>query len=208
MKAYLCPMYDRGMEGFLGCMAEFAEFASQKDKERSLEEPLQLPYPVRGDRVGNLSIRLSMVRERCRASDVEGIARVTGDFSIIRQEDRSSMARQVFPCQLFMGSWTARVMLRLEGLSVESLSTSAPAALSSRTSGQQTHSPGLAHAQDGSGPLDPVALDCQKSKQRRCDVGIRCWAQNKEAKWTAALKLMLADLAVLQTWTIEHLERV
>lgn len=91
VKAYLCPAYDRGMEGFLACVSEFAEYAAQRDaevaraaavggagggqdageeasgapgaSESGMQGPLELPYPIRGDRVGGMSVRLSMNKE-------------------------------------------------------------------------------------------------------------------------------------------------
>ena len=87
MKGYLCPYLDQAMEAFLTCVAQVAEHAAvvkhpnsnsnprrmdnrDGDEHRGGEDEgagvspgLTLPYPIVGDRVGGLTVKLSLNKE-------------------------------------------------------------------------------------------------------------------------------------------------
>ena len=48
--------YDRAMVGFLSCLREFAEFATERDVENGVDPAFELPYKIDGDKIDGRKI--------------------------------------------------------------------------------------------------------------------------------------------------------
>mmetsp|Transcript_24764 Transcript_24764/g.58940 ORF Transcript_24764/g.58940 Transcript_24764/m.58940 type:complete len:422 (+) Transcript_24764:368-1633(+) len=55
--------YDKGMVSFLACLQEFADFARNKDIAQCREAPFEMHYPIEGDKVGGVSIKLTFNKD-------------------------------------------------------------------------------------------------------------------------------------------------
>jgi beclin 1 len=69
----LCPSYDRAQAGFLACLQELARALAARGATvpdpaaaaaAAARKPFELPYPVDGDRVGGLSVRYALSRDK------------------------------------------------------------------------------------------------------------------------------------------------
>mmetsp|Transcript_25772 Transcript_25772/g.66360 ORF Transcript_25772/g.66360 Transcript_25772/m.66360 type:complete len:455 (+) Transcript_25772:147-1511(+) len=55
--------YDKGMMCYLACLEEFAMFARNHDHAAGKEPPFELHYPIEGDRVGGMTVKLTFNKD-------------------------------------------------------------------------------------------------------------------------------------------------
>lgn len=55
--------YDKAMAGFLACLKEFGDFARARDIAEGQPGLFEFPFAIEGDKVGNYTIRLSMLNK-------------------------------------------------------------------------------------------------------------------------------------------------
>eukprot|EP00877_Chromochloris_zofingiensis_P002894 jgi/Chrzof1/12605/Cz07g00210.t1 len=55
--------YDKAMVCYLACLKEFGDFARARDVSEGKQQPFEFPFPVEGDKVGNYTIKLSMLNK-------------------------------------------------------------------------------------------------------------------------------------------------
>lgn len=55
--------YDRAMVCFLACLKEFGDAARSRDLATSQDKPFEFPFPIDGDKVGHLTIKLTLNKD-------------------------------------------------------------------------------------------------------------------------------------------------